>query len=261
MEKTKVGFFKKILISLKDFEKYIIFAAEDTKENLKYLLYLVLIFSVVLTTVYTIKISKDGFGSIIGDEYKDILATVNAEAVNEGKEEVNLDEVVTIVKREAGVFAGILFISLALVYFITAIIDAGVLAILGKIIAMLLGMKIELKATFNMGIHALTLPIILQTIYIPINILTGFEIKYFGWMYTTISYIYILVAILMIKTEFINRQREMAKMQEEPKVEEIKEETKEEKKDNNENKKDDENKDNKEENDKKEDKDNLAPEA
>ena len=41
-------------------------------------------------------------------------------------------------------------------------------------------------------------------------------------MYSTISYIYVIVAILMIKTDFINRQKELIKLAEEQ--EKIKEE-------------------------------------
>lgn len=66
-----------------------------------------------------------------------------------------------------------------------------------------------------MGVYALTLPILLNIIYIVVNTFTGLEIKYFSWMYTTISYIYMIVAILMIKTDLINRQVELMKIIEE----------------------------------------------
>ena len=58
-------------------------------------------------------------------------------------------------------------------------------------------------------------PIILNAIYIVVNLFTGFEVKYFQWMYATISYIYIIIAILMIKTDLINRQIELQKIYEE----------------------------------------------
>lgn len=64
-----------------------------------------------------------------------------------------------------------------------------------------------------MGIHALTLPIVLNIIYVLINGLTGFVVKYFQIMYTAISYIYIITAIFMIKSDYIKRKIELQKIQ------------------------------------------------
>ena len=102
-----------------------------------------------------------------------------------------------------------------ILYFISTLVDSIMLAILGYIVARIFGIKIRFKATFNMGIYALTLPIILNLIYIIVNAFTGFEVKYFNWMYTSISYIYMIVAILMIKADFINKQAEVMKIMEE----------------------------------------------
>ena len=107
-------------------------------------------------------------------------------------------------------------------YFIYIILNAVTLAILGQLLAIILRLKMKLSETYKMGIYALTLPTLLELIYIIINNTTGFVIQYFSWMYTTISYIYICVAILMIKTDFINMQKELMriKMEEEEKEEE-----------------------------------------
>lgn len=138
-------------------------------------------------------------------------------------------------------------------YFISAILDVIMLAILGYIVSRIMGIKIRFKAVFNMGVYALTLPIILNLIYIVVNAFTGFEVKYFNWMYTTISYIYMIVAILMIKADFINKQAELMKIIEEQEkvkqeIEENerkkKEEENKELKDNKEDKPKDENEDN-----------------
>lgn len=48
--------------------------------------------------------------------------------------------------------------------------------------------------------------------YVILNLLTGINVKYFGLMYNLISYIYVIVAVLMIKTDFINRQIELMKL-------------------------------------------------
>ena len=42
----------------------------------------------------------------------------------------------------------------------------------------------------------------------------NFTITHFQWMYTSISYIYVVVAILMIKTEIMQKRIEMMKIRE-----------------------------------------------
>ncbi len=99
-----------------------------------------------------------------------------------------------------------------IIYFTSTIIDALMLALLGFIVARIVSVKIKFKACFNMGIYALTLPIILNLIYIVVNMFTGINIKYFQWMYTTISYIYMILAILLIRTDLINKHMELIKI-------------------------------------------------
>ena len=76
---------------------------------------------------------------------------------------------------------------------------------------------IKYKEIFNMSIYALTLSIVLYLIYICVNITTGFTIKYFDLAYEIISYIYIITAILMIKSDLIKQQIEIGKIVEEQK--------------------------------------------
>lgn len=98
-------------------------------------------------------------------------------------------------------------------FFINILLDAVMLALIGQLIGLTLRMKIKFSAAYKMGIYALSLPIILQVVYIIVNSRTGFVINSFLWLYMTISYIYMLVAILMIKTDFINTQKELIKIQ------------------------------------------------
>lgn len=120
-----------------------------------------------------------------------------------------------------------IFIYMFIVYLASNLVDAIILGAIGYIFARIVKVRLKYKATFIMGIYALTLPIILNLIYIIVNTFTGFTISYFQWMYTTISYIYIAVAILMIKTEIITQQLQLAKItqiQEEIHEEEVTEE-------------------------------------
>lgn len=106
-----------------------------------------------------------------------------------------------------------IFVYLFIIYFSSNLVDAVVLGALGYIFARIVKLRLRFKATFNIGIHALTLPIILNLIYIMVNTFTNFTISYFQWMYTTISYIYVAVAILMIKTEIINQKIQLMKLE------------------------------------------------
>lgn len=105
-----------------------------------------------------------------------------------------------------------IFIYLLIAYFISNMIDAVILGVIGYLFARIVKLKLRYKATFNIGIYALTLPIALNLIYIIVNTFTSFEIKHFQWMYTTISYIYVAVAILMIKTEIINQRIQLIRL-------------------------------------------------
>lgn len=202
MEQEKIGFFKKALISIKDFEKYDMFALESFKDSIKYLFTLILIFSIIATLVYSIKVVNGGLEEIVSKVQNELNENLG----------INVKEMQEAVKQNYEVFFLIVFFSVLTAYFTTTFIDAAMLGLLGLIVARLIGIRMKYKAAINIGIHALTLPLILQIIYLTVNILTGFEIKYFQWMYTTISYIYVVVAILMIKTQFINQQIELMKI-------------------------------------------------
>lgn len=145
--------------------------------------------------------------------YSDIVKQYEIESFNKQDllNVLNGKEVIVFYILFFGIFCFYMFI----IYFITIIIYAIMLALLGRITSMLLRIPMQYKATFNMAIHALTLPIILNIIYIIVNLFTGFNIKYFQVMYSTISYIYIVAAILIMKADFIKRGQELSKIIEE----------------------------------------------
>lgn len=102
-----------------------------------------------------------------------------------------------------------------IVYILSSLLDALMLGVLAWLLAKISAIKMEFKNAFNIGVYALTLSIILNMIYIVVNQLTGFTISNFQWMYSIISYIYVFIAILIIRTDLINRQLELIKLQEE----------------------------------------------
>lgn len=100
-------------------------------------------------------------------------------------------------------------------YLPSTLIDIIFLSVFGYIISW--GTKIRLKysAIYNIAAYSLSLPIILNIIYVIINGITGFNIKYFRFMYITIAGIYIIAAILMIRADVIKKQIELTKIIEE----------------------------------------------
>lgn len=72
------------------------------------------------------------------------------------------------------------------------------IALVGVIMATLLGMKFKFSAIVSMSISAITLPIVLAIIYAICFIYTGFIMKYFTVMFSAISYVYIIMALIDI---------------------------------------------------------------
>ena len=291
MEKAnnrKMNFFVRAYKAVTNFETYTQFAIEPITKAIKYLAILVLIFSILITTIYIgsfkSKISKGvsylnenieniSFNNKIfsynNDEYSIynddknivpivIVDTSEAPDVEEYKNKVKLYNYGFILLRDkmeifistqsdenqfttikysdyyienmskekildtinSPIISFYLAIAVFIVefiqYFIYILLNAVILAIMGQVLSIILRLKMKFNETYKMGIYALTLPTLLELIYIIINSTTGFVIQYFSWMYTTISYIYMCVAIIIIKTDFINMQKELIriKMQE-----------------------------------------------
>lgn len=147
----------------------------------------------------------------------------------------------------------IIFVFIA--YSIQILLDIFLLSIIGLIMSKIAAVKLKYKEVFNMSIYALTLSIVLYLIYICVNISTGFTIKYFDLAYQIISYIYIVTAILMIKSDLIKQQIEVGKI-----IEEQKKVREEKKQEDNEEEKPKEDKKEKKEKKEKKDKEEKEPE-
>lgn len=121
------------------------------------------------------------------------------------------------------IFATISFVYLYVVYLVQMILDILLLSVVGYLFSKIIGIKFKYKSIFNMSVYALTLPVILYMIYIVVNLFTGFTIKYFEIAYNAIAYIYIITAMLMIKSDLIKQQIEVGKIiQEQKKIREEK---------------------------------------
>lgn len=123
---------------------------------------------------------------------------------------------INLIMLYVGIFI-ISYIYLFMAYITSILFDSLILGTIGYITALVLRLRIRFIAMIKIAIHSLTLPIILNLLYIIMQTIFNFEIKYFEVMYITISYIYIITAILMIKSDLIKRGQDLAKIIEEEK--------------------------------------------
>ena len=293
MKPEKLSFWKRVWISIKDFEKYELFAIENLGKSIQYLLQIVALFTIIISACMTYKFSMtlqngiEYFRNEIPnltfenntlsletekvikiEESEEIPATIIIDTVSESEEEIqkqidelnrydnaalllkdkimikntmtklvssynyediakqynvgnfNKQDVITFIENTNmpafyASFFLVTFIYMFTVYLASIAIDGLMLAVLGFLTARIVGLKIKFSACYNMAIHALTLSILLNAIYIAVNTFTGFTIQYFQIMYTLISYIYMVTAILMIRSDLIKRKIEIGKLEEE----------------------------------------------
>ena len=144
--------------------------------------------------------------------YKDILTTV----IQESSENYTKEQLIDILRNKgAKTLYGTYFISMYIytftIYVASTLLDTFILSILGLVTSLVAKIRMNYKAIFNMSIYAFTLPIILNAVYITINMFIPFTIKYFTVMYTAIAYIYLATAIFIIKSDFIKKMMEINK--------------------------------------------------
>ena len=107
-----------------------------------------------------------------------------------------------------------------------------ILAIFGFIVTFFSSIKIRFAAIFNMSCYAFTLSVLMQGLYMMVQMFTKFEVKYFIVMYIAVAAIYLIAAIFIIKSDFVKQQIEKDKNTAEKKEIEKENENKEEKKQN-----------------------------
>lgn len=215
-ELLKLNFFKKIWYSITKFEKYPEMAALGVKKALSYFTGLVLLFSIIYTCIYMYYITN-----IAEFDEPNLNLTQKIIVSLLGSEENDVDQIVQMAEGEEydSYFAIILtlFISIFITFYIITIIDVFTLSVFGLLTCFIAKIKMNYKAVFNMSIFALTLSIILRIIYIALNILAQFEIKYFDIMYIAVSYISLAAAIFLIKSDVIKQHLELMRIIDESK--------------------------------------------
>ena len=154
-------------------------------------------------------------GAITGTieyEYKQMLEQMG---INEFQKQdvINYINSPQILNIYVSIFITIFVYSFAM-YLLTTLSNAVFLAVFGYLTTWIAKIRMRFVAVFNMAIYSLTLSIILNMIYIAINIFIPFNMEYFQVMYVTVAAIYLIAAIFLLKSEYIKRQVELMKIAE-----------------------------------------------
>lgn len=297
----KDSFFKNLVTSIKDFDKYINFVGEGFKKSFIYLVKLISIFSLIVGIISVYDYSKklntiekaidekisnmsyennimsinnnekteidtieDLVGRIIIDtsdltdeqieNYKEELKSQKKSILllkdkmilkYQTKQELGEQKYSDLLKNEAVsinkdslvkyykdnlaniyVYVGLSsFSAMFITYILSSLEYCLLLTIIAYIVALLIKIKMKFAAAFAVAAHAITLPTILNMLYIIVNAFTGFTIKYFRIMYMAVSCIYTIAAIFMIKSDFIKQQMDLQAIRSEQ--EKVREELKE----------------------------------
>ena len=103
-------------------------------------------------------------------------------------------------------------ISVYIVQMVMILMDWVIISVFALIASRVCKIRMPLKHCFRLSIYALTLPIILHMVYQIAYYFAGFYTQYFRLVYLLISYVYIVAVILMMKSDLLKQQVEIAKM-------------------------------------------------
>lgn len=182
--------------------------------------------------------------SVVGTinySYKDTFEQMGITEFNK-QDVINYAKSSGMFKLYASLFLTI-FVYSFIMYFLTTISNVVLLSIFGFITTLLAKIRMRYVAIFNMSVYAITLSVILNMLYIGVNIFVPFSMEYFQVMYVAVATIYLVAAILILKSDFIKKQAELMKIAEAEEI--IKKENEENKKEEPDNKEKESNKDKK----------------
>ena len=148
--------------------------------------------------------------------YKDFITSYTQENI----ESFNKQELIQYITSEKMNnyymrYGASLLIYLVIMNLLVALLDTLQLAVLGWITSITARIKMRFLAIYNMAVYSLTLPMILNIIYVVINYFTKFTISYFQVAYITMAYIYLAATIFIIKDDFMKKQEEVEKIKQE----------------------------------------------
>lgn len=178
-------------------------------------------------------------------KYADLISEYNLNISNK-RDLIDVANRIGIVGADTIYFI-VSFISVYVLDIISVAFDVVLVFCFGIIVARLCGVNMPTSKLLSLSIYSLTLSILLSTAYTVVYSFTNFYIEYFQIMYILVAYIYLIAAILIIKSDVIKQKLELQKIIEVQK--QVKKELEEQKEDENkeDNKKDDKEDDKEEE--------------
>lgn len=105
----------------------------------------------------------------------------------------------------ANIFA-VVFVATFLTYFMTAILDTIALSLLGFIVSRIIRLPLKYGSIYSISVSSITLSVIINLIYMIVNLFTGFVIPYFQVMYTLVSYVYLIAVLFILRSEIIKKK-------------------------------------------------------
>ena len=107
----------------------------------------------------------------------------------------------------------------------TAILDTIALSLLGFIVSRIIRLPLKYGSIYSISVSSITLSVIINLIYMIVNLFTGFVIPYFQVMYTLVSYVYLIAVLFILRSEIIKKKVQLQVAivnQKNNKIEEIK---------------------------------------
>ena len=133
------------------------------------------------------------------------LSTINKQAVYDATQSNRLIlRYITLALTEL-VFLGIVFL-------FRYLFDILIISLIAFLFSRIILINLKYKPLFNISAYSLVLSMILYLIYMCVKLFTGFDIKYFNIAYNTISYIYVLTALFLIRSDLIKQKIEVQKI-------------------------------------------------
>ena len=147
----------------------------------------------VFIGVYSNRIIFYSLDNSISYSYEDLTNNFGLKDVIDKQELINAVNNTFSARMVTSIFMGFLFSNYLLNLF-----NVLTFALLGFILAKIMGLKLSYGKVLNIAFSAITLPIVLQLIYKIVRVFTGFQIIHFDILFTIISYLYISASLYLI---------------------------------------------------------------
>ena len=245
MEKTKkIGFFKRLKMSLFEMENYIEFTAEKFAKAMWFMIQMTLIFAMIMTisSIAYIYLKYQSPANYVDDVVpsfsydKKELVINEEEKKDETKKEMaaimqelepmykdvlpdgnyTKEDVINFVKNNERnlviITTSILFVQSILDVFIFWLSVALLTSFIGIIVLRFSRIKMKFSKLYALSIYASTLSMILTVIYTMLNNYFNIYIDVFEYLSMLIAYIYITAVIYMIRSDLVKQQLELIKI-------------------------------------------------